>query len=371
MLATFRIGAPASLLAALVALHGAGRAAAQEAVWRVSKSSGEATVTRSDEAPVALTTGALLKPGDTIQTGHNGRALLMRGNETIIISPGSTVGLPAEGKSKETRSRETKGKDTRANSWTTIQLQSGSILLDVEKRDTRHFEVETPYLAAIVKGTQFRVTVDKTDSRVDVLKGKVEVMDFQTGQYALVQPSQAAKVALQGPPGLSLSGSGTLSAIQQGAPRRSSLPPLPQRSGGASGNSPLKAASAPGSTTIAVGSTTIAPGSSPITPGTVSSASASQSPTNEAASGNAPSTSSAPPAQSIGDVMAPSSPATAPSTRSENAPTKPHGWFNVEAPRSRKDEIATSLTLSLAVGGLVTLAVAAQRIRRKKQQHGG
>ena len=38
---------------------------------------------------------------------------------------------------------------------TTIQQRAGSILLEVEKRNVTHFEVETPYLAAVVKGTQF------------------------------------------------------------------------------------------------------------------------------------------------------------------------------------------------------------------------
>ena len=48
-----------------------------------------------------------------------------------------------------------------------LGVEAGSILLDVEKRNVQHFEVETPYLAAVVKGTQFRVTVGPTGSRVE------------------------------------------------------------------------------------------------------------------------------------------------------------------------------------------------------------
>ncbi len=66
----------------------------------------------------------------------------MRGEETILISPNSVVGLPTEKKDGLS---------------TTIMQQAGSILLEVEKRNIKHFEVETPYLAAVVKGTQFRV----------------------------------------------------------------------------------------------------------------------------------------------------------------------------------------------------------------------
>ena len=78
---------------------------------------------------------------------------------------------------------------------TTIIHQSGSILLDVEKRNVKHFEVETPYLAAVVKGTQFRVTVEQGAARVDVVRGQVEVTDFKSGQFAMVQPGQAAQVS--------------------------------------------------------------------------------------------------------------------------------------------------------------------------------
>ena len=47
----------------------------------------------------------------------------------ILVSPNSVVGVPAE--KKEGLS-------------TTIMQQAGSILLDVEKRNVKHFEVETP-----------------------------------------------------------------------------------------------------------------------------------------------------------------------------------------------------------------------------------
>ena len=80
---------------------------------------------------------------------------------------------------------------------TTIIQRSGSIVLDVEKRNVKHFEVETPLLAALVKGTRFRVTVEKDRSYVDVLRGQVEVSDLRSGQYALVEPEQTAKVSAQ------------------------------------------------------------------------------------------------------------------------------------------------------------------------------
>src|SRR4030088_758535 len=142
----------ATIAVALGAASGA--LAADDGAWSVSKSSGEVWMTTTGAQQVALKPAEILKPGDTIRTGRNGRVLLVRGEETILVSPNSVIGLPAE--KKEGLS-------------TTIVQQAGSILLEVEKRNVKHFEVETPYLAAVVKGTQFRVTVHKRGPRVLVL----------------------------------------------------------------------------------------------------------------------------------------------------------------------------------------------------------
>jgi hypothetical protein len=197
------------LLAALVVFCAGQAAVAQDNAWRVSKVSGDVSVTTPGGQQGGLADGATVKPGDNIRTGQNGRVLLTRGQETILISPNSAIGIPMQ---------KSEGMST------TIIQQAGSILLEVEKRNVKHFAVETPYLAAVVKGTQFRVTVDGTGSRVDVLKGQVEVADFKSGQYALVKPDQVAKVSIQGQAGLSLSGSGALSPVQQGTPRRTVNP---------------------------------------------------------------------------------------------------------------------------------------------------
>ena len=180
-------------------------ASAQSNVWRVSKASGDISIETPGAQPVALTASATLNPGDTIRTGPNGRVLLERGAETMMISPNSVVGVP-------------KPKDGSAIT-TTILQQSGTILLNVEKKNVQHFEVATPYLAAVVKGTEFRVTVADKASRVEVLRGQVQVTDYKTGQRALVNQEQAAAVSMQGAPGLSLSGSGRLNLIEFGSPQ--------------------------------------------------------------------------------------------------------------------------------------------------------
>jgi hypothetical protein len=211
---------------ALVVAAASSASAAEDGMWSVGKSSGEVWITTTGAQPASLYQEEVLKPGDTIRTGRNGRVLLSRGEESILIAPNSVVGVPAE--KKEGLS-------------TTIVQQAGSILLEVEKRNVKHFEVETPYLAAVVKGTQFSVTVNAASTTVEVRRGQVEVSDFKSGKIAQVMPGQAATAFAHGKGGLSLSGSGTFNPIEQGKPRASSIERVPVPKSGLS--APLRAAS--------------------------------------------------------------------------------------------------------------------------------
>lgn len=207
-----RVGIRCAFVAALILGAVSGASAADDGVWSVGKSSGEVWLATNGTQQVSLGQDSTLKPGDTIRTGRNGRVLLVRGEETILISPNSVVGLPAE--KKEGLS-------------TTIIQQAGSILLEVEKRNVKHFEVETPYLAAVVKGTQFSVTVGSGSTKVGVIRGQVEVSDFKTGQIAQIMPGQSATAFEHGKPGLSLSGAGTFNPIEHGKPRASTIERVP------------------------------------------------------------------------------------------------------------------------------------------------
>jgi hypothetical protein len=206
-----------TLAAAFILAMASAAFAADGGDWTVHKSSGEVWLTGSDVQQASLKQEDVLKPGDTVRTGRTGRVLLRRGDEMILVSPNSVVGVPAQ--KKEGLS-------------TTIKQQAGSILLDVEKRNVKHFEVETPYLAAVVKGTQFRVTVNAGKTTVDVVRGQVEVADFKSGQIAQVMAGQHATAFATGKTGLSLGGSGTLAPIEQGKPRAPSVERVPVPRGG-------------------------------------------------------------------------------------------------------------------------------------------
>jgi hypothetical protein len=216
----------ACLLAAYGMAASASIAPAQEQkdAWQISKSSGEVWVVSPGVQQVSLTQDTALKAGDNIRTGRTGRVLLTRGEETMLISPNTVVSLPTE---------PMDGLET------TILQQAGTILIEAQKREAPHFQVQTPYLAAVVKGTQFQVTIDPHGASVDVTRGQVEVTDFKSGEHALVLPGQSGKVSTLGPVGLSLSGSGSLNPIEHGAPGVPRLAPISVPKGGLSAPSNL------------------------------------------------------------------------------------------------------------------------------------
>ena len=205
------------ILCALILCSASMAQADDAAPWQVSKSSGEVWITTAHAQQVSLTADTKLNPGDSVRTGKNGRVLLIRGEERIMVSPNTAIGIPSE---------------KRNDLPTTITQQSGTILLEVEKKNVQHFEVETPYLAAVVKGTQFQVTVEKGRSRVEVTRGQVQVSDFKSGQNVLVLPGQAARSVANGAGGLEMSGKDPFNTIEKGAPRQSTIRALNVPRGG-------------------------------------------------------------------------------------------------------------------------------------------
>ena len=201
--------------AALVALAGFAQCAAAED-WVVQKSSGQVWIATTEAKPVALAGDAKLLPGDLVQTGPTGRVLLTRGEERILVAPNSVLSLP---------------KDEPKSGFTTIIQQAGSIAVEVEKKDKLHFEVQTPYLAAVVKGTTFVVTVRNGAAQVDVTSGKVQTINLASGQSSLVLPGQTARVNA-GSADILVGGKGALSPIERGPPRPTTLAPVSVPKGG-------------------------------------------------------------------------------------------------------------------------------------------
>ena len=168
--------------------------------WQVTKLSGHAWTTSIDGRQAELLKGAVLPLGTTVVTGERSRVMLVRGLETMVVGPVAVLAvseIPSQGLS------------------TTVLQKGGSVTFDVEKRNVQHFSVETPVLAAVVKGTHFTVTVGRRDGEVDVSRGTVQVTALATGQSSNVTAGQHANINARG---MSVSGAGRRAALQ-GRPR--------------------------------------------------------------------------------------------------------------------------------------------------------
>mgnify|MGYP003836646225 CR=1 FL=1 len=184
MMQSFRFGRIATVLVAylvlaIVSAHQAGA----ESRWQIVELSGTAQVVQPGVTPVALTSGDALEPGQKISTGPNGRVVLRRGESVITVSPNSRMGLPTQ---KE------------GGLATRILHSIGTLLFKVEKRTEQHFEVQTPFMAAVVKGTTFTTSVDAGGGAVHVVSGLVEVSDPRSGQMSMLRPGQTAITSARG-----------------------------------------------------------------------------------------------------------------------------------------------------------------------------
>jgi hypothetical protein len=119
-------------------------------------------------------------PGDSwVETGSSGRAVLVRGLETIALGPNSRVQLPSQ----------------EVNGNTQVLQTLGKALYQVGKQKAPHFQVDTPYLAAVVKGTTFIVSVSEAGSSVDVTEGLVLVTTPDGSDSEFVKPGFSGLVS--------------------------------------------------------------------------------------------------------------------------------------------------------------------------------
>lgn len=179
--------------------------------WRVSEISGAVSV-----GPVGkvrpISRGSVLSAGDVVSTGQGARAVLTRGEEYVIVSPGSRLRLPEN------------QKPGAVMQW--IE-DFGTAVFRIQKKSTPHFGVQTPYLAAVVKGTTFSVTVGPAGASVQVVEGAVEVATIDGGASELIRPGVVASVAAGNRYRLTVEGDTRRVIDSPRAPAASPAPPAP------------------------------------------------------------------------------------------------------------------------------------------------
>ena len=154
------------------------------AAWVVTQKSGDVRVIRDGVQPASVQVRSALSAGDVVATGTNGRAMLTRGDDYVVVAPGSRLLLPKEDKK---------------SGFTRLVQQVGTMLYKVKHTGVPHFAVETPMLAAVVKGTSFTVVADDRRAVVQVTEGLVEVTSATGNSRRLVEGGMTVYVGRERP----------------------------------------------------------------------------------------------------------------------------------------------------------------------------
>ncbi|MBK7955071.1 MAG: FecR domain-containing protein [Candidatus Accumulibacter sp.] len=166
--------------------------------------------------------GQRLAAGSTLETLDDGHATLrLADGSTLLLAPNSqlvfdALGVYARGLMVDTRLR--------------LQRGHGDIDANPARRANRHLQIQTPSAQVVVRGTQFRVSVDDDTTREGTLAGLVAVsgdgraVQVAQGRGTIVRRGEApsAPVALLAAPDVS-----ALPERFEHLPLRFALPRLP------------------------------------------------------------------------------------------------------------------------------------------------
>lgn len=127
----------------------------------------------------ALQRGDIVSDESRIRSLDGSRVTFTRGAEAIELSGATEIRIF----------------DQSGQRMTTVMQAYGTVTVEAERLDVQHFSIQTPYLAAIVKGTRFTVHSDGTQSNVEVERGLVQVQDYVHGVATDITPGQSAVVS--------------------------------------------------------------------------------------------------------------------------------------------------------------------------------
>ena len=161
--------------------------------WRVDGITGEASAHRGTIAAAPLAVGQVLSVGSEVETGAGAVVFLSHNGDRLIVKPNSRLRIDEPGT---------------AGLLDHFMQSLGSVFYDVEPRKNRSFGVSAPYVAAVVKGTRFLVTVAPGKNSVRVDRGRVLVESMDGASSVLVGAGTIATAVPALAPGVSLSATG-------------------------------------------------------------------------------------------------------------------------------------------------------------------
>jgi hypothetical protein len=171
----------------LVSIFGVRAAAADPPALDVTVAAvqGEVHVT-SQARPLDLHKGDVMPLPATIYTGPSGSIELRQGNTTVSAAPNSELVIPAPAVPGEAIDR--------------VIQSRGNAFYNVAKRGASKLHVESAYLVAVIKGTQFSVVAQDDSATISLFEGRLEVratdgsdvVDLHAGEIAVRHANDSA-----------------------------------------------------------------------------------------------------------------------------------------------------------------------------------
>jgi len=147
--------------------------------WRALEARGFITVQEPSKEARRLKVGESIPAGALLSTGADGRATLSDGRDVLNVLTNSRVRIPVSSQGVETK----------------FFQYFGRVRYKVGERNKGSFSVDSPLLAAVVKGTVFEVEVGQGRDRVLVSEGVVAVASKIDARTALLNRGQSISVS--------------------------------------------------------------------------------------------------------------------------------------------------------------------------------
>ena len=123
-----------------------------------------------------LQRGDVVPDDRVVRTLNTARVEFQRDAELIALGPNTQIQIV----------------DKSGKRFTTVKQYFGEVAIEAEVQNVQHFAVQTPFLAAVVKGTRFTVRTSRKSSGVEVERGHVAVESLITHSSTLLSAGQSA-----------------------------------------------------------------------------------------------------------------------------------------------------------------------------------
>lgn len=165
--------------------------------WTADKLRGQ-VVQLVDNQWQPLRRGMVVPDTRIVRTMKTGHVTFLRGTETVELGPDTQIQIYDK---------------AGVRPFTTVKQYFGSVSVEADVRNVQHFGVDTPFLAAVVKGTRFTVTSGKAGSSVSVRRGHVAVENLHTHSTVTLSVGQTATVGAGKADETEVNGSGKLPTV--------------------------------------------------------------------------------------------------------------------------------------------------------------